>query len=827
MMMADRVVRRVRARTLMRFGLLCAAAVAARAMPVSAQQPTTQQAQQLLQSRKDLVAQLQARLQASGMTAEQVRARLKALGYPESLLDPYLQGAVPDSVATQTSDDVFRAATQLGLGVTTIPTVVPVPPPVRDDSALANRRGALRRDSSLTVFGSDVFQRNTSQFEPTEAGAADANYRVGARDVLLLIITGDVERAYSLDVTREGFVLIPQVGQVFVSNLTIAQITDVLFSRLSTQYSGVTRSPTARTKFSVSVARVRSNQVFVVGDVVAPASYQVSGLGTMLTALYAAGGPSESGTMRNVQLLRGGKLVSTLDVYNYLLRGDVATDLRLETGDVVFVPFNGKRVALTGEVGREAIYELKPTETLADLFQYAGGLKATAARNRIQISRVVPPELRRERGRDRVIVDVQTDTTQNAALPAFPLADLDSVYVYPISDRVRNKVTVTGSVWSAGPVALTPGMRVSAALRAAGGLRPDAYLGELHITRRMPDESRVQLRTSLATLNTNAADDLVLQEDDELRVFSKEEFRTPQHVAITGMVNRPGRYDFRQGMSLRDLIQIAGGLRIGAYLGNAEVARLPGDRTGGKLATTFRVSLDSSYLFDLADATRAAAARGQPFVLEPYDNVLILREPDWALLRTVVVTGEVKYPGVYALEGKNDRLADIVRRAGGLTTEAYEAGGAFIRRLDGIGRVDIDFPRALANPSSSENVRMEEGDSVNVPTFTPTVKVGGAVNSPSSISYRQGRNLKYYVDGAGGAARDADLSHAYVTQPNGAVEVYKHRFWLLPDGVPQPRPGAMVVVPAREKTTVDRERLYGSIAQVVASLAAVVIVALR
>ena len=797
-----------------------------------AQVPTTQAAQEMLRTRKDLVAQLQTRFQASGMSRDQLRARLRALGYPETLFDPYLQDVVPDSIAVSTPDDVFRAVTALGLGGETRPAAVAVPPPPRPTAIDSTGNGdstTARRHAALNVFGADVFQRNSSRFEPTEAGAADINYRVGPGDVLLLIITGDVERAYSLEVTREGFVVIPQVGQVVVANLTVAQITNVLFARLGTQYSGVSRAPNPRTKFTVSVARVRSNQVFVIGDVNAPGSYQVSGLGTMLTALYAAGGPTAAGSMRAVQLRRGTQIVSTLDVYDYLLRGDAANDGRLETGDIVFVPFHTKRVTLSGAVGRPAIYEMRDGETLADLIAFAGGFSATAAVDRIQVTRVIPTSAQREAGRDRIVIDVRTDTVRRGAVPPYPVEDSDSVHVFSIGDRVRNRISVAGSVWLPGPQALASGTRLSAALDAAGGVRPDAYLGEILINRRMPDESKVQLRARLADTSGTVLDDIVLQEDDEIRVFSREEFRPAQFVAVTGMVQKPGRYEFRDGITMRDLIQLAGGLNVGAFLGYAELARLPVNRAGGRLATTIRVPLDSSYLFDRSSSAAAEprTARAADVALQPYDNLLVLREPDWALLKAVSLTGEVRYPGIYALETKNDRIADLIRRAGGLTSEAYAGGAVFSRRLDQTGRVDIDLDRALGDVNSADNLRLEEGDSLFVPSYVPTVKVSGAVNSPTSVSFRSGKNLKYYLASAGGGARDADMHRAYVTQPDGSVEVYKHRFWFIPDRVPQPRPGAVVHVPIRERTQVDRERLYGSIAQVVASLAAIVIVAVK
>src|SRR5690349_24440655 len=294
----------------------------------------------------------------------------------------------------------LSAIQALGLSVTP-GNLLPV------DTGLVVRRVA----APSAVFGVDAFRRTTTQFLPLLSGPVPVDYKLGPGDVLVLILTGDVELAYTLQVTREGFILVPQVGQVFVSNLTLEKLRDLLYTRLGRVYSGVKRGPNATTRFDVSVANVRVNQVYVVGEVAQAGAYQISSLGTVFTALYAAGGVTERANMRRILVQRAGATVATLDLYDYLLRGDTRSDLRLETGDVVFVPVHGTRVQVSGAVVRPAIYELAPTEALAELLRDAGGFRADAALRRITIHRILPVAERGPGPAPRAAVDVALTPT--------------------------------------------------------------------------------------------------------------------------------------------------------------------------------------------------------------------------------------------------------------------------------------------------------------------------------------------------------------------------------------------------------------------------------
>jgi len=834
--------------------------------------PTPEQAQILLQTRPDLVERLRQQMMSSGMSPEQIRARLRAEGYPENMLDAYMSGATGDAPAP--SSMVFRAVQDLGIADTTellgMGRLSDMPPGGRPDTSVLSMtvtqlrydtlRGPARdsvirlitnRDSGFVIFGLDLFRQRTTQFQPNLAGPVDANYRLGPGDRLVLILTGDVEASYSLDVTREGFVVIPQVGQLYVNNLSLAELETTLFTRLGRVYSGVRRDNSGSTRYSVNVARLRTNQVFVVGDVQRPGSYSVSSAGTALTALYAAGGPSINGSLRRIEVRRAGRVVDALDIYDYLIRGDASRDVRLQSGDILFVPVHGPRARLVGEIVRPATYELKAGEGLPQLLEAAGGFKASAARRRVLVERIVPASQRTAEGVERTTIEITGAALATGLGPASAIEDGDVVRVFPISERVRNRIAVVGNVNTPGPQGLGAGMRLSDALRAAGGLKPDTYLGEVLVTRLNTDSSRVQLRARLAGLDGSVVDDIVLREDDQVQVFSVTTFRPTRYVALVGHVNKPGRYVYRSGMTMRDLVLIGGGLKEGASLREAEIARLPRDRTAGQTAISIRVPLDSTYLFErspdrpyLGPPGIAAAASGAPDVtLEPYDNVLIFRQANFEYQRTITLNGEVQFPGSYSLRNQREHLRDIILRAGGLTQEAQEDAILFVRKgpttyavgenssgvlsttpvQDSItraratnGRIGIDLATALRRPDSRDNIVLEDGDEITILRYNPVVRVQGAVNAPANVTFVPGRDLFYYIRAAGGGARTADEGRAYVTQPSGKLESVRGRS-LFSDQVPRPQAGAVVTVPERDPAD---KKDYVAIASAVTSILA-------
>jgi len=413
------------------------------------------------------------------------------------------------------------------------------------------------------------------------------------------------------------------------------------------------------------------------------------------------------------------------------------------------------------------------------------------------------------------------------------LQDGDVVRVFPISERIRDRVFVEGNVYQPGPQGFAAGLKLSDALRRAG-LQPDTYLGEVLVTRMRSDSTREQLRATLADTLGRVINDLALKEDDRITVFSVSSFRPERYVLIGGAVKRNGRYPYREGMTLRDLVLVANGVQESADLREAEIARLPVSRDSGRTATTIRVPLDSTYLFErkpngdyAGPPGIAAAAAGAPDVLlKPYDNVLILRQPNWELQRTVVLQGEVRFPGAYALKTKSERLSDIIGRAGGVTVEADPEGIVFVRTQNALGRVGVDLASALKNHEGSDNLILRNGDNITVPAYNSTVTIKGAVNQASTVTYVRGKDIFYYINSAGGASKDGDEGRAYVTQPSGKLESVRSRI-LMPKSVPEPHAGSIVTVPVMDPADKrDYIATAAAIAQVLGSTIAI-IVALR
>ncbi|MBT4914960.1 MAG: hypothetical protein HON08_16330, partial [Gemmatimonadales bacterium] len=409
-------------------------------------------------------------LRESGLSRAQVAQRLRQQGLDPALADQYfdvLEGGADEAVAP--SADFLAALEQMGM------VFEDAGAELLDMDLEADALAALdiaEDEGGLTVFGTEVFSSGTTRFDPMRMGPVDASYRLGPDDQLRLVLTGDVELAYTLGVTREGSIVIPDVGQVSVNGRTLSDLEDVLYERLGRVYSGVRRGADATTFFDASLGRLRTNQVFLIGEVEAPGAYQISSVASAFNALHAAGGPTAIGSFRAVAVRRGGETVATVDLYDYLLSGEVSDDVRLEQGDVVFVPLAGPQVRMTGEVRREAIYELKQGEDIRDAIGFAGGLTAAGDGERILIDRVIPPS-ERVGLTQRSVVDLRlTDLPEDSLVL---MHDGDVVEVFAVREMRRDRVTVQGQVFRPGDYTLFSGMTAWDLVSRAGGLLPDAF----------------------------------------------------------------------------------------------------------------------------------------------------------------------------------------------------------------------------------------------------------------------------------------------------------------------------------------------------------------
>ena len=734
------------------------------------------------------------RLRASGMTRSQLRERLRAMGYDPALADPYFDAMSSGETLTgRPTGNVIQALERLG--ITPRPdSIFGAPPDGRGengDTVAANAAGA----GGLPIFGMSLFENARNQFQPTTYGPVGEDYRLGPGDQLVLILTGSLEDAYELRVTRQGFIVVPGAGQLFVAGLTMAELEARLRTLLGQVYSGVEgEDGRGRLRFQISLAELRTNQVYLIGEVEEPGAYQVNAAGSVLNALYHAAGPNELGSFRRIEIRRGGDLAGTVDLYDYLLTGGSEADTQLRDGDRIFVPVVGPRVSIDGEIRRPARYELLPGERLRDLVTFAGGFRAEAVIGRIQIDRILPVEERRP-GVDRVFIDVPlADLLSDAG--GTPLRDGDRVTVFAVSHERRHLVTLSGDVNRAGTYQWTPAMTLQDLLDRANGLGESAYLHRAQIHRLNPaDGSRYLIPTSLegAPGDPPPASLLPLEDRDSVVVFSRSDLVATDSVGIRGFVKRPGVYRFVEGMTLEDLILAADGFTTGANTVAAELARVAaGEADREARSTVFSVPLDirTESLPGAAPVPDWRPAAGQ-VRLQPGDRVFIRQAAGYEGVRSVVLTGEVVSPGLYALEEGRERLTDVVARAGGLTDRGYAPGLQLIRDSTLLG---VDLPEALRRPDGIADVPLLHGDSIHVPRYDPTVRVRGAVAFDSRVVYVPGKGLDYYIERAGGYAPNADRNGASVTYQNG------HRETVRVIGpfsrAPRPEPGSEIFVPA-------------------------------
>ena len=819
---------------------------------VAAQTPTQAQA---AMSDPAIRAQLVARIRASGMSADQMRTQLKAAGYSDDVVNQLIGAAAGDTTAL--NDDVFAAVKTLGIMDSTSLDSLRAPVTQRRkfreraDSLLLDSLGvalkndtlraailrllaspAARRvgmDSGFALFGRDVFNRTTNQFDPAVNGPLPPNYKVGYGDQFTLVFTGDFERTEQLTVTRDGWVVVKDAGQIPAANLTFDQLRASMAARLGRVYSGINNGTT---RFSVLPTRVGTNQVYVLGDVTTPNAYQVSRLGTVLTALYAAGGPTEKGDARTIEVRRANHVIATMDLYDYLTNGSSSGDVLLENGDVVFVRPQGPRVRVAGAVVRPATYELKPGESLADAIRMAGGFRSEADRRRVQIERIVPAAERGLSGSDKEVLDITSPLLATGYGPTTQkMEGGDVVRVFTVSPALTNKVDVEGNVFQPGRVAYVEGMRLSQALERAGGLKPDTYLGAVQVSRLQKDSSRTMTRVGLRA-DGLPDNDIALQPNDVIQTFSITEFRTDRYVTVGGAVRNPTQIPYQEGMTMRDAIMLVGGLEESALLTEAEIGRLPDSRANGVTATKIRVPLDSTYLFERGPdgkylgppGVSVPAARAPETLLKPYDAISILRQPEFEYQRTVSIAGRVKYAGSYSLISKTERLSDLLARAGGLAPDADSAAIVFIRQRESTGRIGVDLPKVLKDRHHVDNLILVDRDSIFIPAYNAIVMVRGEVNAlrgnlnmpAAAVAYVKGADIDYYIRSAGGGTIRADEDRAYVTQPSGKVET-KHRTALMYTAVPKPQPGAVIQVPEKDPNS---KRDWIAVAQTSLSLLA-------
>jgi protein involved in polysaccharide export with SLBB domain len=737
-------------------------------------------------------AEVRSQIRSSRLTPDQIREALRQAGYDPEAVNSYLPGAgnAPVGVPAPATE------AQPPSGALTTEPVPPASAPnaPREPSAAEMRSDfedeierRVGKTEDVRPFGYEIFSYLPTTFEPLTAGPVDPDYPIGPGDEVVITLWGDNQFTHASVVNREATITVPDIGQVVLNGLTMAEAKRLITDRLATVYSGIrARRPT--TFVDVTLGKLRTIQVFLLGDVVRPGGYTISSVSTVLNALYSAGGPTPRGSMRSVQMIRHNVVVRRVDLYRYILTGSKAEDVRLQNGDVVFVPPVGKIVAVLGEVHRPAIYELAENDRFLTLLQLAGGLRSTASVTRALVDRIVPFAQRDSLvGQDRIALDLPLREILADSKRDVEMVDHDIVRVFRVGDLRKNTVSIGGAgIRLPGTFEWRPDMRASDLVRDAGGLMPDAYLDRALVTR--TDENRV--RRSLAihlgrAMEGDAGADATLQPLDEITVQSIWDVQDRHTVTIAGNVRKPGKYEHLEGMTITDLILRAGGLTESAFPREAEVSRV--DST--TVATTqgakiFRVPISRDYTY-IPD-------EDPPFVLEPYDQVFVREIPDWQLQQNVTIRGEVQYPGTYSLRSRDERLSSLLERAGGLKPTAFPRAATFIRSKGGRGRLAVNVEAVSRRRGGPRDLVLEDGDEIEIPKEPTTVKVVGEVGFPASVLYERGRSLGYYLEQAGGYTENADRGRVKVIQPGGRVKGPK-RLWL--DPIPQA--GALVIVPAK------------------------------
>ncbi len=662
------------------------------------------------------------------------------------------------------------------------------------------------------IFGASLFRNANPQFQPNLNIATPKNYVIGTGDEIMIEIYGDSEASYKLKVSPEGNINIPYIGIVSVGGATIEAASARIKNQLSSIYSGLRNG---NTQLNITLSNIRSIKVILSGEITQPGTYTLPSIATVFNALYSSGGPTENGSLRDIRVIRNGKQIATLDVYDFLMQGSLENNITLQDQDVIYVPAYLSRVELIGEVKRPALFETKPGETFQDLVKYAGGFTEDAYQARVKVLKNTSIERRIE---DLLASQFGQYEPQSG----------DKFTISKILERFENRVTINGAIFRSGDYELSPGLTLSMLIKKADGVTDDAFLGRGYITRLKADNQIEQVSFNVADIIAGTETDIPLQREDVIQISSIFDLKENYTVTIGGEVRQPNTFPYAENITVGTLIQMAGGLKVGATGNRIEVAR----RIQNTDLTD--VSAASAVVFDIKiDETLSNEDAG--FILEPFDVVSIRSMAGYEIQMQVKLEGEVVYPGIYTLTRKDERISDLIQRAGGLTAFAYQEGASLkrpgstkgedkqsmldereeenarnanLQRLaeDGTANIQlqeiiasdligIDLAGILKKPHQRFDLILEDGDVIRVPQVLQTVKVNGEVLRPNNIVYNKSGGLKYYVDAAGGFTQEARRKGTYIQYANGSVAGTTGMLFFKK--YPTVKPGSEIFVPKR------------------------------
>jgi protein involved in polysaccharide export with SLBB domain len=682
------------------------------------------------------------------------------------------------------------------------------------------------------VFGRNIFNTRNLTFEPSVNIATPLNYRLGPGDEVIIDIWGASQNTIRQQISPDGTINIQKIGPVNLNGLTIAEANDYLKKTLNKIYNGLNNTNDPTSDIRLTLGSIRTIQINVMGEVVQPGTYSLSSFATVFHALYRAGGVSDIGSLRNVQLVRNGKNIATIDVYQFIMKGNIQDDIRLQEGDVVIVPAYDVLVKIDGKVKRPMRFEMKKDENLSTLISYAGGFEADAYTRSLRVVR--------QNGQE-----YEVNTVKDLDYSVYKMRNGDVVTAEAILNRFTNKLEIRGAVYRPGIYQLNGKLNtVRELVNEAQGLTGDAFLNRAVLYRQREDLTTEVIPVDIKAIMDGTSPNIILAKNDILYIPSIHDLEDRGDVVIHGEVAKPDSYPYADNMTLEDLIIQAGGLREAASVVRVDVSR----RIRNPHSTVDNDTIGRTYTFSLKEGFVVDGTPG--FVLQPYDEVYVRRSPGYQAQQNVVVEGEILFGGSYAMTSREERLSDLINKAGGTTNYAYLRGAKLTRvategekkrmgdvirlmsrqlgeaMMDSLGvrvedhfTVGIDLEKAIANPGSASDLVLREGDVVFIPKNTNTVTINGAVMVPNTVSYIKGENIDYYLNQAGGYSDNAKKSKKFIVYMNGQVTKVKG------SGKKQIEPGCEIIVPSKSKKRTNMGEILGyatsfsSLGMMIASIA--------
>ncbi|MEO8721657.1 MAG: SLBB domain-containing protein [Ginsengibacter sp.] len=747
----------------------------------------------------------------SGLSESQLYKLAAEKGLPDSEIEKLrqrLEQITSNQKVRQKDDDVDAGTLK-------------VPHPY-DTSGLLKNVQIFKNDA--TIFGSELFTSNSLVFEPNLRIPAPAGYVLGPDDQIIVSVYGFSEKKYNLTVDESGEIYIPSVGPLYVSGLSLEGATTKIKSRLaSTIYTAIN---TGKTKVQVTLGKIRSIRVTVIGQAKKPGTYTVSSLTTLYNILYVCGGPTSMGSYRGIEIIRGNEIKRIADLYDFLVNGNQKDNILLQEGDVVRIPYYKNRVTLSGEVKRPGKFEMLDNESFDNLLNYSGGFTDNAYRGAVSVIRITDTE--------KKIIDLNAEQYKN-----FQVNGSDSITVRKLQDEFGNRIIISGSVLRPGSYQLTNDLTLRNLIEKAGGLKRDAYTKRISIFRYLKNKMPKMVSVNLDSLLES--NHLTLIKDDSVAVHSIFEFQDSNNISIEGNVRKPGNVQWRENISLRDALLAVGGISEFGDSSTIEISRRIKDANVDK----FNHNESQIFNIDLRGENKA-----EDVLLEPFDIIIIKKLPGYSVQRTVLVLGDVKSPGRYGLQKSGDKISDILNRVGGFKASA-DSSSITIRRsvksnmsipereklfqrilnikpdslslhprlkeelYKSYDLISVDLKAALSNPDNSENLILEDGDILTVDRNSNLVKISGEVYNPTIIPFKENKNLKYYVQQAGSFTPFARKTGALVIHPDGRAASVKHVLWFK--FYPSISPRSEIFVPQKVKS--NRLRLgAGELALIVSAL---------